>query len=432
MKKKLIIVFAIFISIGVGLFYLLTMGNIGVKYDTAEVIIGEAGMYVQDVGIISSKNIRNYYGNGVRKVVEMPLSLGDRVSKGQLLVKYEDDMSIDVEINMAIIDLNKEILTLEIQKVEKQIEALEAVYKDAASGTDMESVNSARIEIARVQSQIDSATKDYERTETLYNEGIVTAIELEQSNEMIGQLERSLSIAQNSYNQLAKGISDNMREKYEADIDAMLLSIDILKKNIGILEKNKEEISDTNEDNEIYADVEGVVTELNTFVGDTPSAGIVVIQLHDPTEKVVLVDFMVEDALRVSQGLAADIQDDKLDITIDDLEVVSVYPTAFVSLSELGVEENRQTVEIGLGASGESLPFGLEVETKVMIAPPRQTLLVPKGAVVEYNGEQYVKVLEDGEPIERRITTGIRIDGNIEVLEGVAEGEQVILNYQED
>lgn len=432
MKKKLIIVFALFTTIGVGLFYFLTMGNIGVKYDTAEVIKGEAGMYVQDLGIISSKNIRSYYGNGVREVVEMPFALGDRVSKGQLLVKYEDDMSLNVEINMAIIDLNKEILTLEIQKVEKQIEALEAVYKDAASGTDMESVNSARIEIARVQSQIDSATKDYERTEALYNEGIVTAIELEQSDVMISQLESSLSIAKNTYNQLAKGISDNMREKYEADIDAMLLSIDILDKNIVILEKNKEEIKDTNEDNEIYADVEGVVTALNTFVGDTPSAGMMILQLHDPTNKIILVDFMVEDALKVSQGLAAEVQDDQLDITIDDLQVDRVYPTAFVTLSELGVEENRQTVEIGLGRSAEALPFGLEVEAKVMIAPPRQTLLVPTGAVVEYNGGQYVEVLEDGEVVERMITTGIRINGKIEVLEGVVEGEQVILNYQED
>ncbi len=432
MKLKLVIVFVVFISIGAGLFYLLTMGNIGVKYDTAPVMKGEAGVYVQDVGRISSRNIRRYYGNGFNEVEEMTLKLGDHVKKGQLLVQYEDENELNLELNLEIIDLNKDILAIEIQKVEKQIEALEAAYDDAESSTDMESVNSARIEIARIESQIDSATKDHERIQALYDEGIVTLIELEQSVETIDQLESSLGIAKNTYNQLAKGISDNLRQKYEAEIDAMLLSIDVLEKNIDILEKNKEEIRETREDNKIYADVEGIVTELNTFEGDKPSAGIMIIEIQDPTEKVVLVDFMVEDAIRISPGLEAEVTDLNLDVNIDNLKVDQVYPTAFVTLSELSVEENRQTVEIGLPKTAESLPYGLEVETKVMIEALRETLLVPVGAVIEKNSKQYVKILEDGDPVEREIVTGIKIDGNLEVLDGVVEGEQVILNYQED
>lgn len=425
MKKKLIIVFVIFISIGIGLFYLLTMGNIGVKYDTVEVMKGEAGIYVQDVGKISSKNIRRYYGNGINKVEEMPLKLGDRVKKGQLLVKYEDDMAL----NMEIMDLNIEILDIEIQKVEKQIEALEAAYSDAESGTDMESVNSARIEVARIQSQIDSAKKDYERIETLYNEGIFTRVELEQSAETINQLESSLGIAQNTYNQLGKGISDSMRKKYEAEIDAMILAINILEKNSEILEKNKEEAK---EENNLYADVDGIITELNSFEGDKPPAGVMIIEILDPTEKVLLVDFMVEDAIRMSPGLEAEIQDFNLDINIDNLKVDQVYPKAFVTLSELGVEENRQTVAIDLSTSGNTLAFGLELETMVMIESPREILFVPAGAVVEKNSKQYVKILLDGEPVEREIITGEAVKGNLEVLDGVEEGEQVILNYQEE
>lgn len=425
MKKKLIIVFALFISIGVGLFYLLTMGSIGVKYDTAEVTKGEAGIFVQDVGRISAKNIRRYYGNSIDQVEEMTLKLGDHVEIGQLLVKYEDSMALNIEV----IDLNIEILDLEIQKVEKQIEALDAAYSDAESGTDMESINSARIEVTRIQSQIDSATKDYERIESLYNEGIVTTLELEQAAGTINQLESGLGIARNTYNQLGKGISDSMRKKYEAEIDAMVLAVAIIGKNIDILEKNKEEAK---EGNSVYADVEGIVTEVNTFVGDKPSAGTMIFEILDPSAKVVLVDFMVEDAIRISSGMEAEIQDANLDINISDLKVDQVYPKAFVTLSELGVEENRQTVAIALSNSGDTLPFGLELETKIMIESPRDMLFVPAGAVVEKNSKQYVEILLDGEPVEREIITGMTIKGNIEVLEGVEEKEQVILNYQED
>lgn len=400
MKKKLVIAFVVLTAIGAGIFYLLTTGNIGTKYNTVEVEKGEVGKYVQDVGRISSKNIRRYYGSGANKVEEITLELGDYVKKGQLLVKYKDN------------------LDLEIQKVEKQREALEAAYNDAQSGTDMESISSARIEVSRIKNNLDMAIRNKNRIEVLYNNGASSLIELEQADDNIEQLQSSLGIAQNSYNQLAKGISANIREKYEAEIDVLLLTLEVFEKN--------------REDYVIYADIEGIVTELNTFEGDIPSPGTMIIEIQDPTEKVVLVDFMVEDAINIKPDSQAEVKDLNLDLDIDDLKVNRVYPKAFVTLSELGVKENRQTVEIGLPKSAEALAYGLEVEMNVMIDGPREALLVPVGAILQKNSKQYVKVLEDGDPVEREIITGIEINGHIEVKDGLAKGELVILNYEED
>jgi len=400
MKKKLIIIFAVFTVIGVGIFYFLTTGNIGVKYNTVEVESGLVGKYVEDVGVISSKNIRRYYGNGVNKVEEMTLELGDYVEKGQLLVKYEDN------------------LDLEIKKVEKQIEALEATYNDAVLGADAESVSSARIEISRIRSQLVMAKSTKDRTEVLYNSGSASLIELEQAVKNVEQLQSSLGIAQNTYNQVAKEISVNVRERYEAEIDVLLLTLEIL-------EKNKENYM-------IFADVDGIVTELNTFEGDLPSPGAMIIEIQDPTEKVLLVDFMVEDAMNIKQGMNAEINDLNLNIVIEDLKVSQVYPKAFVTLSELSVEENRQTIEIELPESTETLSYGVEVEAIVMIDEPRKALLIPKGAVIYKNSKQYVSVLENGETVEREIVIGIDIDDRVEVKEGLKEGDLVILNYQED
>jgi len=400
MKKKLIIIFAVFTVIGVGIFYFLTTGNVGVKYNTVEVESGLVGKYVEDVGVISSKNIRKYYGNGVNKVEEMTLELGDYVEKGQLLVKYEDN------------------LDLEIKKVEKQIEALEATYNDAVLGADAESVSSARIEISRIRSQLVMAKSTKDRTEVLYNSGSASLIELEQAVKNVEQLQSSLGIAQNTYNQVAKEISVNVRERYEAEIDVLLLTLEIL-------EKNKENYM-------IFADVDGIVTELNTFEGDLPSPGAMIIEIQDPTEKVLLVDFMVEDAMNIKQGMNAEINDLNLNIVIEDLKVSQVYPKAFVTLSELSVEENRQTIEIELPKSAEALSYGVEVEAIVMIDEPRKALLIPKGAVIYKNSKQYVSVLENGETVEREIVIGIDIDDRVEVKEGLKEGDLVILNYQED
>ncbi len=356
--------------------------------------------YVDAVGRISSKNIRKYYGNGVKKIEEMTLELGDYVEKGQLLVKYEDN------------------LDLEIQKVEKQMEALEASYSDVLLGTDMGSVNNARIEISKIKDSLELEKKNKDRIEKLYNNGAATQVDLEQAINNVQQLQNNLAMAQNTYNNLVKDVSENTKKKYEAETDALLLTIEGL-------EKNRENYM-------LYSDIEGIVTELNTFEGDLPSPGIMILEIQDSSEKVLLVDFMVEDAINLSKEMKAIIEDKKLGINFDDLKVNKLYPKAFITLSEIGVEENRQTVEISLPKSSENLPYGLEVDTKVMIEETRATLIVPIGAVYQQDLKKYVKVLEDGKPVEREITTGLEINNNIEIKDGLTKGELVILNYQEN
>jgi HlyD family secretion protein len=243
-------------------------------------------------------------------------------------------------------------------------------------------------------------------------------VELEETTEVIDRLNTQLQMAQNSYSQAARGLSQNMREKYEAEIEALLLSIDLLEQ--------------SRQDGALYADIEGIVTELNTFEGDKPSAGMMLIELQDPTEKIVLVDFLMEDAIRIDSGMEAQVSDGQLDIYMEDLRVDQVYPKAFETVSELGVRENRQTVAIGLPASASDLDFGTQVETMVLVEPPREMLLVPMGAVIQKDGKTYVKVLEDDKPVERQVTTGISVDKNIEMTDGVIEGDHVLINYQED
>jgi HlyD family secretion protein len=400
MKKKLVIALVVFTAVAAGIFYFLTAGNIGTRYNTAQVEKGEVGRFVQDTGRISSRNIRKYYGNSANKVQSLNVQLGDHVKSGQALIEYEHNLDI------------------EIKKVEKQIEALEATYSDATSGTDIESINSAKIEIARINSNIDLATKNKDRIEELYNNGAVSLVELEQAQNNLTQLQSSLAVAQNNYNQLIKGVSGSTRERYEAEIDVLLLTLESL-------EKSKEKSM-------IFSDIEGIVTELNTFVGDVPSAGTMILEIQDPSAKVVLVDFMVEDALLIKSGMRASIVDQSLGVDIDSMEVSRVHPKAFITMSELGVEENRQSVEIGLPDSAKDLPYGLELQTRVIVDEAEEALLIPKDAVYVRNAASYVEVLVDGEPVEREIETGIEDNNRIQVTEGLDEGEEVVLNYMED
>ncbi|HZH93358.1 MAG TPA: efflux RND transporter periplasmic adaptor subunit, partial [Tissierellaceae bacterium] len=131
-------------------------------------------------------------------------------------------------------------------------------------------------------------------------------------------------------------------------------------------------------------------------------------------------------------NMRASIVDLKLGVEVDNLQVSRIYPKAFITMSELGVKENRQTVEIGLPENLNDLSYGLELKTRVIVDQAEEALLIPKDAVYLRSGSKYVQVLEDGEPVEREIETGIEDNNLIQVTGGLTEGEEVVLNYLED
>ncbi len=400
MKKKVLIPVLILSIVGIAIVYFLTTGNIGTKYNTVEVKRGTLGKYVEEVGIIRSRNIRQYYSSGLGKVEDITIELGDKVNKGQLLVKFEDNFD------------------LEIQKVEKQIEALEATYSGILQGTDIQSINNAKIEISRIKSNLDLALKDKERIEELYNNGAVPLVELERAINSFDQLSSALAIAQNNYSQLTKGVSLSSKKKYEAEIDILLLTLEGLQRN--------------RDNSAIIADIDGVITELKTFVGDSPYPGSMIIEIQDPKNNVVAVDFMVEDAFKINEGMKASLEDSLLDIQIDNLKVDKKYPKAFTTVSVLGEKENRQTVEINLPETEGEITYGIEVNTRVVIEETKDAILVPKGSVYQLNSNNYVKILENGKPVEREITIGLEMNDQVEVKSGLTEGDLVILNYQDN
>ena len=399
MNKKLLIAFVIFTAIGLGIFYILTTGQVGLKYDTVPVEKDQAGKYIQDTGIVTSSEIRAYYGNGQKTVEKLDLKLGDPVKKGQLLIEY------------------KNFVDLEIQKINKQIEALEASYKEVLSGADVSSISTARIEVAKSKSDLEEAKKNLERIEKLYESGAVSLVAYENALNEVDRLENNLEISRNTYSKLTKALSQNNKKKYEAEIDVLILSLEIL-------EKSRPDFA-------LYSDIDGIVTEINTFMGDTPRAGHLFLEIMDPSKKVILVEFMVEDARLVEAGMQAEIHDKILNIDVENLQVNRVYPKAFETLSELNVEENRQRVEVGLPGLEDDLSFGTEVQTQVMVEPPRQVLVVPISALIYDDSKEYVDVVVDNVAQRKEVVTGTRFKSKIEILEGLKEGDQVILNYQE-
>lgn len=396
MKKKLIIGIIILAVIAAAGLYYFTQGTDGGDYETALAEIGSIEKHIEEIGEIASKNIRSYYGNGANEIENLYVEIGDIVSEGDLLLEY--DNTID----------------LEIEKINKQIEALEATYNEAVSGADFERINTAKLEIENIKSTLGYAEENLQTVEELYKNDAATEKEYKDAQKSVEQLENQLAIGQNQYNLLVKGLSGNIRDRYEAEIEVLALSL-------KILEENKEKFN-------IYADFNGIITELDTFKGDMPLAGKKILEIQELNNLRAYGDFIVEDAVKISEGMEVEVYSDDTGLNIKNLRIEKIHPKAVSKLSELGIEQKRVTIEITLPKEHESLIIGSKVNIKIKIDGKDNVLIVPEEAVYEKNEKSYVEVLENGEVKEIEVVLGIENQDFIEIIDGLEEGQEVILD----
>jgi multidrug efflux pump subunit AcrA (membrane-fusion protein) len=70
---------------------------------------------------------------------------------------------------------------------------------------------------------------------------------------------------------------------------------------------------------------------------------------------------------------------------------------------------------------------GMNAEVEITAEVRRNVLLIPEGSFQTVGRRTFVTVLVDGEPRQREIRTGIRSAGMVEVADGLAEGDEIII-----
>jgi membrane fusion protein (multidrug efflux system) len=70
---------------------------------------------------------------------------------------------------------------------------------------------------------------------------------------------------------------------------------------------------------------------------------------------------------------------------------------------------------------------GMFIEAALVAETRPNAVVVPEDAVLPVSGADYVWVVVDGKATRRTVTLGVRVPGFVEVREGVAAGEQVVV-----
>jgi membrane fusion protein, macrolide-specific efflux system len=90
-------------------------------------------------------------------------------------------------------------------------------------------------------------------------------------------------------------------------------------------------------------------------------------------------------------------------------------------------ESQRRQILFEVEGLPDSVKKGESARVELILQRSENTLVIPRSQVQRYLGRMYVYVLEDNVRVERNIATGIETATEVEVTEGLEEGELIVL-----
>lgn len=192
---------------------------------------------------------------------------------------------------------------------------------------------------------------------------------------------------------------------------------------------------------EIVAPFDGFIINVNVSGGDEVKKGTVAVTIADPNK--FKVDTLVneKDIFQVQVGTKATVQVDAAPGINLPASVTYIAPTATIQAGVVNYKVTVQVESLEAIAAQQQMPSqamatfnatklreGLSATVSIVLEERRDVLLVPYAAVSRQRGQSFVQVLSPAGAIETRaIKTGITDYINTEVLEGLKEGEKVIV-----
>ena len=175
----------------------------------------------------------------------------------------------------------------------------------------------------------------------------------------------------------------------------------------------------------IVADFNGIVT--NTFVeeGATVTEGMPLFKLENRdalTAKVMISKYDIG-KVKTGQTAVITIAGNSYEGTVSEISRVATTD---------GAEKSKIAVEVDLINPDEAVYIGIEADVSIDTGTSENTLFLPIEAVYVDDSGSYCYAIEQGVITRKDIQTGFENAQYLEVVEGVAEGDTIILDAVTD
>lgn len=180
---------------------------------------------------------------------------------------------------------------------------------------------------------------------------------------------------------------------------------------------------------ELLAPASGSILRIHQESATVVAPGTPILEIGDPSDLEVVTDLLSEEAVAIPAGAPVLVERWGGPKPLRG-KVRRVEPSAFTKISALGVEEQRVNVVIDLVDPPEErrgLGDRYRVVTRIVTFSTDDATTVPTGALFRDRQGWRVFVVEEGTARIRSVRIGQRSPQRVQILEGLAPGERVIL-----
>lgn len=184
---------------------------------------------------------------------------------------------------------------------------------------------------------------------------------------------------------------------------------------------------------QVTAPVSGRVLRLRQESEKVVLAGTPLLEIGNPEQLEIVVDLLSRDAVQVQQNAAVKILSWGGEKPLHG-RVRLIEPFGFTKISALGIEEQRVNVIIDFTDPREQwsrLGHGYRVDAEVLLWRGEDVLQVPTGALFRYRGDWAVFTLKNDRAVVSKVVIGHNNGQTAEVLDGLTEGETIVLHPSE-
>ena len=257
--------------------------------------------------------------------------------------------------------------------------------------------------VRRVSSGLDQARRDRARAEELATAGVAPRTQLEQARTTELELARELDSAR--FRAQAAG--------HEVEVVRAALSASGGARHL-----------------EIRSPVDGRILRVHHESEGVIPAGALIMEIGDPSRLEVVIDVLSSEGVRVKPGQSVLIDRWGGEGSLQ-AEVVRVEPSAFTKVSVLGVEEQRVNVIADISSPPPELGDRFQVDARIVIQRG-DVLKVPDTALFRAGAQWAVFIVRDGRARLQPCTIGRRGSSETEIVEGLRDGERVIIHPSEE
>ena len=358
-----------------------------VTVDVAPVLLSQIQQTVRGDGLVYPKQQAAIVPKVVAPIRKAFVQRGVKVKAGQLLLELE----------------NQDLAGAAAESRATYAQA-QATYETTANATVPQELQKAELDARAAKDAFDAAQAVFENRQRLFREGAI-------AEKDVNDARASQSAARTTFETAQKKLQDLQGFARDQELKAASAQRDAAR---GRFESTQAQLSYSR----ITSPIDGVVTDLPFYAGETPASGQPIVTVMDVSQVIVRTHVPPAQAAQLKVG--------------DQASIIGAggipYP-AKVSQVSPALDAANSTVEIWVQADNtdNALRPGTSVKVEMIAQTVSNALVIPEKAVLTSPGGATFAIVVDQNnvPHRRKISVGIRDSGKAQITDGLDSGQRV-------